>query len=377
MMYSVTATPLMAGSIMSSVTTSGRRVRHSSMACLPSSASPTTANSGFDARTSTRYLRVVSESSTTSTRVIDISLTNELPDHPKQRALIEFPLQNVRPRSGPLRSPTVFLGPSRRDHDRGNCAEQVIGLRARYELETIHSLHLDIDQKQAVLPFTCLEQALLTRGREVHLIARGFENALLEHPSRKRIINDKHWRTFKRGGLDARCLPEAGCGDQPFGVENQLGIALGVQASSGNDRLDRGRRRQWPDDDVGRTEKPVGSDSRHAGGRLDDHHRPGLPPSVGDRPFAERAGQRQKGDDLAAIDNRGLLGRANNLGIRNAQSPSNRTQRQGGHRTARIDSQCSDGGNRNRNRYFHGRALARLAVHSDFTLEPRRSLPDN
>src|SRR5258708_1670047 len=229
MMYSVTATPIMTGSIMSSVTTSGRRVRHSSMACLPSSASPTTANSGLEARTSTRYLRVVSESSTTSTRVIDILLTNELPDHPKQRALIEFSLQNVRPRSGPLRSPAVFLGASRRDHDRGNCAEHVIGLRARYELETIHSLHLDIDQKQAVLLFTCPDKGLFTRGREVHLITRGFENALIEHASRKRIINDKDWRTFKRGGLDDHCLTEAGCGDQALGVENQLGIALGVQ----------------------------------------------------------------------------------------------------------------------------------------------------
>ena len=69
-MYSVAARPVMTGSIMSSDTTSGRSDSHSSMACLPSSASPTTSKSGSLLSTSTRYLRTVSESSTTSTRIL-------------------------------------------------------------------------------------------------------------------------------------------------------------------------------------------------------------------------------------------------------------------------------------------------------------------
>ena len=50
----------------------GRKVWHNSIACFPSSASPATVRSGSAPKTSIRCLRVVSESSTTSTRVFGI-----------------------------------------------------------------------------------------------------------------------------------------------------------------------------------------------------------------------------------------------------------------------------------------------------------------
>ena len=70
MICSVAASPSRSGSTRSSVMTSGRSVRASSSARLPSPASPMTANSPLATSNSTSRRRTVIESSTTTTRII-------------------------------------------------------------------------------------------------------------------------------------------------------------------------------------------------------------------------------------------------------------------------------------------------------------------
>src|ERR1043165_848992 len=94
MMYSVAASPLISGSIMSIVTTSGRSAWHSSTARFPSPASPTSSMLGSAASISHRRRRTVSESSTTTTRIFDTS-THQLIDLRQERVLIELALDHV------------------------------------------------------------------------------------------------------------------------------------------------------------------------------------------------------------------------------------------------------------------------------------------
>jgi hypothetical protein len=68
----VAANPVIIGSIMSMVTMSGRTLLQISIACFPSWASPTSSICGSPARISRRRWRTVSESSTTSTRILSI-----------------------------------------------------------------------------------------------------------------------------------------------------------------------------------------------------------------------------------------------------------------------------------------------------------------
>lgn len=72
MMYSVAASPVIIGIIMSIVTMSGRTFWQISIARLPSSAAPTSSICGSPARISSRRWRTVSKSSTTSTRILSI-----------------------------------------------------------------------------------------------------------------------------------------------------------------------------------------------------------------------------------------------------------------------------------------------------------------
>jgi hypothetical protein len=100
MTYSVAARPLITGSIMSMVITSGRNSRHRAIASFPSLASPTTSMRSSAFSTAQRRARTVAESSTTSTRVTAMSRDREGANVFEEHFLVEVSLGDVRARSG-------------------------------------------------------------------------------------------------------------------------------------------------------------------------------------------------------------------------------------------------------------------------------------
>src|SRR5579863_6303779 len=150
MMNSVTASPLSTGSCISTVTTSGRCCRQSSMAVLPSPASPTTCICGSAESTSTRRLRTVSESSTTNTRILHMDSPHQLLDRLQEMALVEFALYDVGPGAGFLAAAPVFRRRQGGDHDGRDIPQNRVRARPGNKLKTIDARHLDIHQEQAI-----------------------------------------------------------------------------------------------------------------------------------------------------------------------------------------------------------------------------------
>src|SRR5580704_4301099 len=130
MMYSVAESPLITGNIMSMVMTSGRVCRQSSIACLPSSASPAISMPGSAARISMWRLRTVTESSTTRTRIFLIGCaisTDHRRDHSQQIGLVEFALDDVAVGAGVTPALAVFRCIARGHQDRRSVAQHRIG----------------------------------------------------------------------------------------------------------------------------------------------------------------------------------------------------------------------------------------------------------
>src|SRR5580704_11762629 len=162
MMYSVAARPVMIGSIMSRVRTSGLSRSHRAIAVLPSSASPTTSRSGSLERISIKRLRIVSESSTTRTRILAITLSpHELAEGSEDEGLVELPFDDVGVRAGGVASLAVLGRRPRRDEDARHLAENRVRAHLRHELEPVHSGHLHVDEAHPVTARLRLDEPLL------------------------------------------------------------------------------------------------------------------------------------------------------------------------------------------------------------------------
>src|SRR5688500_4167893 len=186
MMCSVATSPLIVGSIMSMVITSGRSRPTISTACPPSSASPTTCRSGSAASASRRACRIVAESSTTRTRIMGGSLLvdpaircpacdrrrvgrrgscrHQPADVGEQLFLVELTLDDIRAgtdRDAPL--PVLGTGPGTHQ-DGGHPGQLRVGPRLGDEGEPVDTWHVDVGEVEPVLAGPGQLQALLPGG---------------------------------------------------------------------------------------------------------------------------------------------------------------------------------------------------------------------
>src|ERR1017187_1682212 len=215
--YSVTATPVMRGSIMSSVITSGRSDWHNSMARWPSGASPTTSRPGSPPSTSTRRLRTVNESSTTRTRIFVMSPyqpTNRL----QQLCLIKFTFHHVGQRASFFAALFILRRIAGRDQDGRHIRKRGSRVGPSHEFEAVHARHFHVYHEQVIVLGAGFLQRLFGGGCQMHLITGGLQDALFQHARGQGIIDDQNnrhsWRRFR----DGACALSAGSKNQRSGV---------------------------------------------------------------------------------------------------------------------------------------------------------------
>src|SRR5690606_7885260 len=92
----------------------------------------------------------------------------------------------------------VFRLIPRGDQDRRNELQLRILSGQSNELEATHPRHLDVDQEDAITLRSRLLEPLLSGRRELDLVPRRLENALLEHAGRERVIDDKDRQARRR-----------------------------------------------------------------------------------------------------------------------------------------------------------------------------------
>ncbi len=123
--------------------------------------------------------------------------------------LIEFALDHVALSADLLAALDVFRRGERGDEDRGNVAQTGIGADALDEREAVHPRHFDVNQEERVFLLRRHFERLLGGSRQIHLIARRFKDALLQHPGGQRNrqspapvepASPRRWRRRPRGG---------------------------------------------------------------------------------------------------------------------------------------------------------------------------------
>src|ERR1017187_1747647 len=171
MMNSVTARPLITGSIMSRVTTSaagagtarfracrlrlGQRFR-----CQDRRPAPPTC--AFEPSGNPRSAEHVSSP----------WLPDQRSNGLQELSLVEFALDEVGPSADLRSSPTVLHSIPGGDQDGGGIAQSRIEPGMTHKLEAVHAEHLDIDDEEAVATIVSLRECIPGRDGELNLVAR-------------------------------------------------------------------------------------------------------------------------------------------------------------------------------------------------------------
>jgi len=142
-----------------------------------------------------------------------------------------------------------------------------------HKLEAVHARHLDIDDEEAVATIVSLRECIRGETARSNLVARRFQDALLQHSGRQRVIDDKDRRPPRVGFLGVTPRPRSAAATRPPG-STQVEVALGIQRCAQDHWIGLDHAGKRPHHDVGGAQQPVHSNRDAPEPGLDDHGRP-------------------------------------------------------------------------------------------------------
>jgi len=161
-----------------------------------------------------------------------------------------------------------------------------------------------------------LDECILSRDGELDLVARSFQDALLQHTGCQRVVNDENRRPLRLGVCGRiECLAATALSSrhEAGGVQHELRGAFGIQRSARDHGIGLDHARKRTHHDVGGAEQALNAERDTSPTGLDDHGRPNSGVNTMAIVWADRARapqhqvKRQEGDDLARMENRVAL----------------------------------------------------------------------
>jgi len=302
-------------------------------------------------------------------------LPPEPADRPQQLVLIEVALDNVGGGASGGAPPAVLGRSPRRHQDRRGVPEARIGARPLHEGEAIHARHLHVDEVEAVTPARRLLEPLLGRGGDVDRVARGLEDALLQHARGQRVVDDEQ-RGARPERLDALGpdSPARGSHDG-LGIEHELRVARGVEGGRRHDGIHGGQGRERPQHEALGTEQAVDRQGHgEAAGREYDRRLSARGPLPRGARAPEQARELHEGDGLVLVHDRGAVRGLRHVALVDAEGPAHRVDGDGRADATGLDDEGVERRDRDGHLDLEGRASGSLGADPHLAAQPQGGL---
>ena len=291
--------------------------------------------------------------------------------------LIESALHQVCARPGLEAAAAVLVGGEPgHEHDR-QVGEARRGAHCLGQPDPAQAGHLDVGEQELGAGFFEEPERLLAVARHHDLVAGGLEDALLQHPGRRRVVGEEHpalalRRLLRRGQQARRARPRLS--EELHDIEEERERAVGEQGRAGDVGEPPQPAAEGLDDRLLLREDLVDEVRRAPGPEAQDHRgqvRPRRGPLAQAPQAPQHLGEQDQGNRPPVELEDGLPREVPQLACREADDALDEGDRERQREAARADDQRPGAQERQRDRQREARARARRGRDLDAAVQAR------